>query len=247
MDKTAKRLKQKRRLERMNALREQQDNIVNSFRDKCRKNGMRVPGNKREILKAYRQVTVECLHKAMLINSVCTLCALRKLYGFGKVRLYRVAVEITVRIGNVGQAERKIGELAEELLLEVGLDCNSGWSEWEPSETKCNEHELKALLASIPHTLTIMMYAVYISLGYKKRRMKMIYDQTCEYIKYALVTDSTEPMTDELKKAGLNINERGQFFAAGNGINNEHDKYIKRTGGFENAKNGISNFSRVDR
>lgn len=243
MDKTAKRLKQRRRLEKSAQKREYEDNLVSEFQDRCKEHNVKLRKSRSDILRAYREIETDCLKRAMLISSVCTLYTLRKLYGFGKTRLYRMAVEFTVRIGDVGQAERKVSQMSEDLKLDAGLDCAAAWDGYTlPDGCKGNPHEIDAVLKSIPQTIPIIMYAVHLSLGFKKRRMQKVYELTCASIRLALFTDSIKPYLAELQKIGLTVNERGQYIASGKGIEKEHEKFMRRTGGFKNARNGISNF-----
>lgn len=246
MDKTAKRLKQKRRTEKAHQRREYEAELVEKFRQRCIESNVKISKKNSEIVKAYKETETDCLKKAMLINSVCTLYALRKLYGYGKTRLYRMAVELTVRIGNVGQAERRISQMSEDLRLDAGLDCDRAWRSYTPPESKSKPYELKAVYESIPRTLPIALYAVHISLGFKARRMNKVYDLVCNLIKRSLATGTIKPMLDELASIGLTVNERGQYIAGGKRIAAEHEKFMKRTGGYKNAKNGISNFKRAN-
>lgn len=243
VDKTAKRLKARRKLLKASEKKQQENTILQEFENRCKEHNVTIERSRREILRAYKEVQTDCLKKSMLICSVCTLYVLRKLYGYGKTRLYRMAVEFTVRIGDVGQAERNISQMSEDLRLDAGLDCTAEWKDWATPETKGNPNEIDAILKSIPQTLPIIMYAVHISLGFKKRRMERVYQNACICIKCALISDTIKPYLRELEKIGLKIDERGRYMAQGKGIDKEHNKYMKRTGGYKNAKNDIRNFN----
>ena len=243
MDKTAKRLKQRRKQEAAVKKREFEDSIINRFSQICKEKGLPFKHSRDKILAAYRGVEVESIRQAMITSIACTLCTLHREYGFGKTRLYRMAVEFTVRIGNVGQAERQISQMSEELLLDVKLDCDSEFSDFKVPKSVKNYHEAVAVIQSVRNTIPIVMYSVYYQLGFKRKRMAKVYKKTCELIKRAILFSCLDAYLKELENVGLKIDERGRFIARGKAIEKEHNKYLKRTGGFKNGKNSIRNFS----
>lgn len=233
MDKRAKILKQKRRCEKSTQRKNEERALIAAFEKRCKESGVRLPKSREEILRAYREKESEVIRLSILTSSIATLVALHRLWGFGKTRLYRMAIEFTMRIGNVGQNERKVSQMSDDLILDAGLDCESEWQGVMIDKPKGNPYEVKAMLESIPHTIPVIMYAVHYSLGFKRRRMKRLHTYTKDLIIKTLKENSLNILIDELFNIGLMVNMTGQYKAKGKGIAKEHDKFMRITGGYK--------------
>ena len=106
MDKTKLRKKRKRqqekRREREAEAKDLAERLGTMFREKGY-NPKRI--NQKAVMREYNNIQRQSVATAIVYTTICTLYCMRKMYGYGKLRLFRLATEITVRVNNVATIE----------------------------------------------------------------------------------------------------------------------------------------------
>lgn len=218
MDRTKLRIKRKRQQARRREREAELKNITERLKERFKEEGIKPKHIKpTEVMREYNRIQRNSTATTICYNTICTLYCMRKLYGYGKLRLFRLATEITVRINNIATTERSISHMIEDLKLDAQLDTRSYWEDVRYSDRLTPERkaELECIAMGIPHLLTIQMYAVHLALNFKKKRMNRLCEMVTDAVRFALANDSISNYIEELKKCGFYIDLNGKFGARG--------------------------------
>lgn len=219
MDKVKLKAKKKRRAEKSRAEVLEYKKLADEFNDIYKSKGLKHNFKPAEFRKAYNSIRKEITCESIVACTIITLYAMRKLYRFGRVRLFRLATDITMRISDVGNKDRSIIQFSEELKDLAGLNVREYWNGFEPKPsetlTTSERQKIHAMFLDIPHILAIQMYAVYYSLNFKRKRMNRLCKLTSELLQFALCNNKLQQYIDELGKCGFMINMNGRFGAMG--------------------------------
>ena len=218
MDKTKLRIKRKRQQARRREREAELKDITERLKERFKEEGIKPKHIKpTEVMREYNRIQRNSTATAIWYNTICTLYCMHKLYGFGKRRLFRMAIEITVRVNNIATVQRSIPQMTEDLKLDAKLDARSYWKDIEYSDRLTPERkaELECIAMGIPHLLTIQMYAVHLALNFKKTRMNRLCEMVPDAVRFALANDSLNNYIEELNKCGFYIDLNGKFGARG--------------------------------
>ena len=98
MDKTKLRIKRKRQQERRREREAEVKDLTDRLSTMFREKGYNLKNiNPKAVMREYNNIQRSSTATAICYNTICTLYCMRKLYGYGKLRLFRLATEITVR------------------------------------------------------------------------------------------------------------------------------------------------------
>lgn len=218
MDKTKLRKKRKRQQERRREREAEVKDLTDRLSTMFREKGYNLKNiNPKAVMREYNNIQRSSTATAICYNTICTLYCMRKLYGYGKLRLFRLATEITVRVNNVATTERSISHMIEDLKLDAKLDTRSYWEDVRYSDRLTAERkaELECIAMNIPHLISIQMYAVHLALNFKKKRMNRLCEMVTDAVRFAMANDSINNYIEELNKCGFYIDLNGKFGARG--------------------------------
>ncbi len=230
MDKTRARLKRKKRQTAEAAKRA----LAKEFNEHYKARGQK-KFSADKISRAYDKLEKQSICEGIMTDTVMTCWVMRKLYRWGAKRLFRLACEITLRVGYVGRNERSIAALADELKYDAHFDCAGYWEKELviPKGTPSGEAERRTLAAkTAAHVFPIHMHAVFYLLfkqpiTRKSRRLDRIAYRISNAVTKAIADGTVDNYRKELEKAGLAISETGQFKAKGMS-EEEFERYMRR-------------------
>ena len=244
MDKTKLRKKRKRQQERRERKESEVKDLADKFNQMMKCAGVKKKVNRSELMREYNKIQRDSVTTAIVYCNVCTLYAMHKMFGFGKVRLIRLAAEMTVRINNVATVDRSIPQMAEDLKYDTGINTRDyDWNlVYDPELKPAKKAELECIAMNIPYVLNIPMYAVHMGFNFKAKRMRRLCDTVVDMIRYAVESDKLDFYIEELNKTGFYINKKGNFGV--DGISEEEKATLKRRiklngGDILNAKKGV--------
>lgn len=234
MDKLRARAKRRRNEQRRKEAAEADKNLAKEFNDYYAERGMRHNFSPKDIRRAYKEVERESTCEAIVANTIVTLWVMNKLYGYGGQRLFRLASEITIRVGWVGRNERSIKQLDEELRLDAHLRYTDYWKQPNISkELPIEEYQRRdAVLKTVPYTLPIHLHAVFYTLfsdtiTRRSIRMERITSMICNTVKYAVENNLLDSYRADLEQHGFKIDMQGRY--GGKGVKEEeYNRYMKR-------------------
>ncbi len=215
MDKTKLRKKKKRRHEKRLVIEAEERQLAEQYKSTFKANGLRSDFSKSAILKAHKQIQADFSKRAIVLYSLAVLYAMHKLHRFGKLRLYRLAVDITIRVSDIGSRERSVEQFAEELNDIAGFDVTPYRKELESIAGKYGKNkkdtESSLMFRRMSYLLPIQIYAVYASLGYKRKRLTRLCDAVNVVVQNMVINNKAEDYMADLEKIGLKCNLDGQY------------------------------------
>lgn len=228
MDKTKLRKKRKRQQERRERKEGEVKDLADKFNQMLKGAGVKKKVNRAELMKEYNKIQRDAVTKAILYCTVCTMYCMHKMFGFGKLRLIRLAAEITVRINNVATEDRSIPQMAEDLKYDAGIDTKDyDWNlVYSPKMKPERKAELECIAMNISYVLNIPMYAVHMGFNFKEKRMKRLCRTVVDLITYCFESDKLDYYIEELNKTGFYITKTGNFGV--DGISEEEKATLKR-------------------
>lgn len=231
MDKRAKKAKAKRREQKRKAYDNEVRNFKYDFEQACEKFGIKKKISVKQLMREKREAEKEIEMETNIICIVSVLTVLHKYFGFGKVRLFRTAGEITIRVRNAYNGERSIKQFAEEIRDETGVDLAAYCPDNVDIHTSNMEYKTKALAiaARTPDILTISLYAVYTYLNYGHIRLARIAQKSVETALYIVQHNKLDEYLNQLyKETGFQLTHDGKFKAFIK--QDEYDKVARRVG-----------------
>lgn len=236
MDKLKQRAKKKRRNLKRHAAEAEKRRLADEFNEHYKSQGLRHNFSPDAVWKAYKDVERDSTCRAIVASTIITLWVMRNEFGYGSLRLFRLASEITIRVGWVGRNERSMAQLEEELLLDGHLDCSKYWEGYKPNIDKwlepCEYQRRDAILKTVPHTLVIHMHAVFYTLfknpiTRRSIRLERIAKRVSNTLKYAIENGRLEKYRADLEHCGFYIDMEGKY-GCKNVEQCEYEKYMKR-------------------
>lgn len=236
MDKLKQRAKKKRRNLKRCAAAEEKRRLAEEFNEHYKNCGLRHDFRPDDIWRAYKDIERDCICGAVVAATIITLWVMRDEFGFGSLRLFRLASEITVRVGWVGRDERSMAQLEEELRLDGRLDCAKYWDGYNPNIEKglrAGEYQRRgAVLKSMPYTWVIHMHAVFYTLfknpiTRRSIRLERVARRVSNTAKYAIENGRLEYYRADLERCGFHIDMEGKY-GCRNVEQCEYEKYMKR-------------------
>lgn len=117
--------------------------------------------------------------KLSIVYSVMAVAyCLRKTFGWGKIKIYRYAVDMNRYITSVGKQDRDIPALNDELKTEAGIDCTKIFEGYKPYMLKKvslqKSSEAEAMFEKIKYILPMVIYPLYSREGWKQKRMNRL-------------------------------------------------------------------------
>lgn len=113
-------------------------------------------------------------YKCVMAVAYC----LRKTFGWGKIKIYRYAVDMNRYITSVGKQDRDIPALNDELRTEAGIDCTKIFEGYKPYMLKKvslqKSSEAEAMFEKIKYILPMVIYPLYSREGWKQKRMNRL-------------------------------------------------------------------------
>lgn len=228
MDKIKLRKKRKRKQERRERKECEVKDLADKFNQMLKDAGVKKKVNRSELMREYNKIQRDSVVTAILYCTVCTLYCMHKMFGFGKVRLIRLASEMTVRINNVATLDRSIPQMAEDLKYDAGINTmDYDWNlVYSPELRPSRKAELECIAVNIPYVLNIPMYAVHMGFNFKHKRMQKLCRCVIDLLRYCFESDRLDYYIDELNKTGFYINKKGNFGV--DGITDEEKLKLKR-------------------
>lgn len=177
-DKTAKKLKQKRRAERQAARDEEIQKIVDSVNIRKNQRGVNKKYSNEHIYSVYKRLQNEISREAVMDCLIITMYCLNRDHGMGQERLMRYTNRMQRIIYNVGNDIRSIDKLSEELKYEIDIDVESFFDGYEPFDgvKQNSDYKIKivCLMERIPTWLTACIYVLYFDYGFKHKRLNTL-------------------------------------------------------------------------
>ena len=132
-NKVAERAKKKRRALKEAERRKEQENLLKKFNEIAKKHGVNnVKYNKQTLWQTFMKVDKEMVKLSIVYSVMAVAYCLRKTFGWGKIKIYRYAVDMNRYITSVGKQDRDIPALNEELRTEAGIDCTKIFEDYKP-------------------------------------------------------------------------------------------------------------------
>ena len=228
MDKNRKKKKLKRQQERRAKKESEVKDLADKFNQMMKDAGIKKKVNRSELMREYNKIQRDSVATAVVYCTVCTLYAMHKMFGFGKVRLIRLAAEMTVRVNNVATVDRSIPQMAEDLKYDTGINTSDyDWNfVYDPELKPAKKAELECIAMNIPYVLNIPMYAVHMGFNFKHKRMQKLCRVVVDMLRYCFESDKLDYYIEELNKTGFYINKNGNFGV--DGITDEEKATLKR-------------------
>lgn len=132
-NKVAERAKKKRRALKEAERRKEQENLLKKFNEIAKKHGVNnVKYNKQTLWQTFMKVDKEMVKLSIVYSVMAVAYCLRKTFGWGKIKIYRYAVDMNRYITSVGKQDRDIPALNDELKTEAGIDCTKIFEGYKP-------------------------------------------------------------------------------------------------------------------
>lgn len=128
MDRIRLRTKRKRRRERENATVEENRRLAEEFNEHYKKLGLKHDFKPEQIRRAYDEVERRSVSNAIMTNTIAVLWVMHRHYGYENRSLCSLATQIMRRVNWVGNRERSMKDLDEELKYDARLDCAEYWN-----------------------------------------------------------------------------------------------------------------------
>lgn len=178
-NKVAERAKKKRRALKEMERRKEQDDLAKRFNEIAAKRGVNnIKYNKQVLWQALKKFDKKIIERSILYGIIAVIYCLRKTFGWGKIKIYRYVEDMNRYINSVGKQDRDIPALRDELMLEVGIDCDSIFKDYKPFMLKKvgveKSSEAEAMFEKIKYILPMVIYPLYSREGWKQKRMNRL-------------------------------------------------------------------------
>lgn len=178
-NKVAERAKKKRRALKEAERRKEQENLLKKFNEIAKKHGVNnVKYNKQTLWQTFMKVDKEMVKLSIVYSVMAVAYCLRKTFGWGKIKIYRYAVDMNRYITSVGKQDRDIPALNDELRTEAGIDCTKIFEGYKPYMLKKvslqKSSEAEAMFEKIKYILPMVIYPLYSREGWKQKRMNRL-------------------------------------------------------------------------
>ena len=178
-NKGAERAKKKSRALKEAERRKEQENLLKKFNEIAKKHGVNnVKYNKQTLWQTFMKVDKEMVKLSIVYSVMAVAYCLRKTFGWGKIKIYRYAVDMNRYITSVGKQDRDIPALNEELRTEAGIDCTKIFEDYKPYMLKKvslqKSSEAEAMFEKIKYILPMVIYPLYSREGWKQKRMNRL-------------------------------------------------------------------------
>lgn len=191
-DKRAKALKQRRQAKRQAMRDDEMREVAKRFGEHCEKNGITKKFKKQDVYRISKEIALELTKEAILDCLTVTAYCLNRTYGWGKVRLMRYTHGVHRIIKAIGNNERGLNKLAEELIDETGIDIKSYFDGYVPyngiKQTDSRKQRAVCIMECVPVWLVSCMYVMYFDYGFKHKRldrlMKMVRVEIVPMVEY---------------------------------------------------------------
>lgn len=124
------------------------------------------------------KVDKEMVKLSIVYSVMAVAYCLRKTFGWGKIKIYRYAVDMNRYITSVGKQDRDIPALNDELKTEAGIDCTKIFEGYKPYMLKKvslqKSSEAEAMFEKIKYILPMVIYPLYSREGWKQKRMNRL-------------------------------------------------------------------------
>ena len=234
MDKLKQRAKRKRLMQKRREAAEADRQLAKEFNEHYKALGMRHDFTTVNIKRAYNEIKREITCESIVASTIVTLWVMNKLYGYAGQRLFRLASEITIRVGWVGRGERSIAQLDEELQLDAHLRYMDYWKEPDLPDglSQAEQQRRSMILDTVKYVLPIHLHAVFYTLfsdtiTRRSVRMERITGMIIGAVTRAVTTGSLEHYRKSLENHGFKIDMKGRY--GGERVTEvEYNKYMKR-------------------
>lgn len=235
MDKLKQRAKRKRLIRKRREAAEADRQLAKEFNEHYKALGMRHDFTVANIKQAYNEIKREITCESIVTGTIITLWVMNRLYGYAGQRLFRLASEITIRVGWVGRGERSIAQLDEELQLDAHLHYMDYY--WYkpglPDGLSLAEQQRRStILDTVKHVLPIHLHSVFYTLfsdtiTRRSVRMERITGMIIGAVTHAVTNGSLEHYRKSLENHGFKIDMKGRY--GGERVTEvEYNKYMKR-------------------
>lgn len=209
-DKRAMRVKRKRQL----AKKAERDKFASSLhadmKAAMKEHGLKLTRSKDELYREYQRERFLCFKKSIMVAMLCTMMCLHRDFGWGCERLWRLFDGTTALLTAVGNGDREIDQLADELRLDAGCDIKAMFADYKPwgGEEADRYTELKrskngTILANAVPSMVLVLFELYNKFGWKAKRMNRIAEAVKDAYVYFTEADKLEELKsrveDELK------------------------------------------------
>lgn len=179
-DKTAKRLKEKRRALRQAERDREVQAIVDNLNSHTKEHGIKKKYKNADVYRICKQLSYELTVETTMYCLLVTMYRLHCEYGWGRIRLMRYADRVHRILVAVGNDERSIDKLMEEVNDETGIDIMAVFNGYKPfggvKQTDEKKQRMVCVLERVPVWLTVCMYVLYYYYGYKHKRISRMVD-----------------------------------------------------------------------
>lgn len=180
MDKTAKKLKQKRRAERekaLNAIRQEQEKeLLKRFEVVAKKHGIK-KFNKKQALLSYKLVENEAISDGTIYTIMFVAWYLHIKYGYNYIRIAQFIDAVNYYSKSTVENKRDTEKLIDEMKRECQFDYVELMSDFDPLKIKTDtsaEDKLKMAVCKMQAILPVTLYVLYFKMGWKKKRMNAV-------------------------------------------------------------------------
>ena len=173
MDKTAKKLKQKRRAVRQAIKNAEEERILKNFDEIAKKRGIK-KFDRKKALQSYKIVENEVTTEGVVNLVVVGAWYLRIKCKWGQKRVCQYIEGVIRYIGVVYNRERDIDKLAEELKDECDFDYEKLMNDFDPLKIKTSTAEqdrIKMVTCAMKNNAPIILYTFYSMLNWRKKRI----------------------------------------------------------------------------
>lgn len=220
MDKTAKKLKQKRRAVRQAIKNAEEERILKNFDEIAKKHGIK-KFNRKKALQSYKIVENEVTTEGVVNLVVVGAWYLRIKCKWGQKRVCQYIEGVIRYIGVVYNRERDIDKLTEELKDECDFDYQSLMADFKPLTLKTDtvdEDGMKMIIYKMQTILPVALYPLYMQFGWRKKRMADI-GQTAKFVLMDMMNGRIKIIKDTIRndcKMVFYSNGRIEYLDRGN-------------------------------
>lgn len=216
-NKIAERAKKKRRAAKEADKQKERDEILSKFAKVAKEKGVK-KYNKKNVWNSFLQMDRDLTAKAIVYSVIVVAYCLHKNYGWGTERLSQYVNGTHKYLITVGNNNRSIPKLKDELIQDAGLDWDSIFGDYTPyNESEKSEDprhdEGKVMAQKMTYLLPMVMYTLYFDKGWKKKRMNRIGQQIreilVEVIEHNKISQLKKTLLEECK---MRFNDDGTVY-----------------------------------
>ncbi len=179
-NKQASRAKKKRRLQKEAERKQRRDEIVEKIQKTAKKHGLKNKYKKEELWRAFNEMDKKMIVLSIVYTIISVSYCLRKIDGWGQTRIIKYIQATQKYITIVGQNNRNIPALKEELKIDAGIDCDALFKDYQPFAGQKVGYEKFAegqvLFQKIEYIFPMVIYSLYFDSGWKQKRMNRLSD-----------------------------------------------------------------------